>query len=716
MIFDGRTIKVEALDGGLAELRFERGDEPVNKLDKLAFDDLRRALEAIAGAPAVKGVLITSAKDAFIVGADIFEFSALVKQAEADVAAFVAQNSAIITALNELPVPTVAAVNGLALGGGLELALGADYRVMSSAAKIGFPEIHLGLFPGYGGTVRLPRLIGLPASAEWIITGAQQTPETALRQGAVDAIATPDVLRAIALAMLGRAVTGEADWRRRRLDLKKSLQHSKAEATELLASAKTQAAKTLPHLPAADIAVELLTEAAGLERDAALAREAEAFGRTAKTQAAASLVRIFINEQALKKAARRYAKTAAPVRKAAVVGAGVMGGGVAYQSAARGVPIIMKDIAAHALDLGMSEARKLLARQVEQGRLAQDKADAIQAAITPTLAYEGFDQVDVAIEAVVEEVAVKTAVLRDMELHVGEHAIIASNTSSLRIGDLAAGLRRPESFIGMHFSNPVAKMPLVEVAPGAKTSQDTIATIVGFAAALGKTPIVVQDCPGFVVNRTLTPYLLAFLRLVHDGVDFVAIDRVMESFGWPMGPAYLIDVIGMDISHHVIDIVSGGFPERMRPSFTTAVEILLREKRLGQKNSHGFYKYEADQNGRPRKEADPETDRLLVEARPNGKSEIADADIIARMMLPLILEAARCVEDGVVGSPGEADMCLILGLGLPRYLGGALQYADYLGLAKVVADAGEWASLGAIYHPGEGLRALAAGGQVFYPA
>lgn len=715
MLFDGRTIKLELQDKGVAELRFERGDEPVNKLDRLAFDELRRALDVIAGEPAIKGVLITSAKEAFIVGADIFEFTAIFKQTEADVVAFVTQNSDIITALADLPVPTVAAINGLALGGGLELALGADYRVMSSAAKIGFPEIHLGLFPGYGGTVRLPRLIGLAESAEWIISGAQQTPETALRQGAVDAIATPDVLRPIALAKLGTAVEGEADWRRRRLDLKQGLALSKAEVSALLATAETLAAKAMPHLPAAHFAVRLLEEAAGLDRDAALALESETFGKATKTQAAGSLVRIFINEQALKKTARLYAKTASPVRKAAVVGAGVMGGGIAYQSALRGVPIIMKDIAEHALDLGMSEARKLLARQVEQGRLAQGKADAVLSAITPALTYDGFDTVDVAIEAVVEDIAVKKAVLQDIEALVGEGAIIASNTSSLRIGDLADCLQRPENFIGMHFFNPVSRMALVEVVRGPKTSEQAIAAIVGYANAMGKTPIVMQDCPGFVVNRALTPYLIAFLRLVHDGADFARVDKVMEGFGWPMGPAYLIDVIGTDISQHVVEIVSAGFPERMQTSFTSAIEILLREKRLGQKNGRGFYKYANDSKGRPRKEADPETDRLLAEAQPNGRSEIGEADIIERMMLPLILEAARCVEDGVVGSPGEADMSLILGLGLPRYLGGALAYADYLGLASVVERAGKWASLGAVYRPSEPLRAMAASGEVFYP-
>ncbi|WP_026606700.1 fatty acid oxidation complex subunit alpha FadB [Methylocapsa acidiphila] len=716
MLFDGQTIKIEELGDGLVELRFARGDEPVNKLDKLAFDELRRAIDILAAAPGIKGALITSGKDAFIVGADIFEFTALFKETREAISAFVAQNSAILTALGELPFPTVAEINGFALGGGFELALAADYRVMSTAAKIGVPEIHLGIFPGYGGTARLPRLIGLGAGADWIISGAQQTAETALRLEAVDAMATPDILRPIALAKLGQAVSGEADWRRRRLGLKSPLGHSKTEAAELLATAKSHAANALPHLPAAHLAVELLEEAAGLDRDAALALEAEAFGEAAKTQAAVSLVRIFINEQALKKTAKSYAKTALPVRKAAAVGAGVMGGGIAYQSALRGVPIIMKDIAESALDLGMAEARKLLARQVEQGRLAQDKADAVLASITPTLAYEGFDQVNVVIEAVVEILSVKKTVLRDIEALVGAQAVISSNTSSLRIGDLAESLNRPENFIGMHFFNPVPRMALVEVVRGPKTSEQAIATIVGYASAMGKTPIVVQDCPGFVVNRALTPYLIAFLQLVRDGADFAAIDRAMEGFGWPMGPAYLIDVIGMDISHHVVEIVSAGFPDRMQAPASSAIDVLLREKRLGQKNGRGFYTYSRDSKGRPRKEPDPETERLLAEAQPNGKRDIGEAEIVERMMLPLIFEAARCVEDGVVAAPGEADMCLILGLGLPRYLGGALAYADYLGLANVAARAKAWESFGAIYRPGASLRALAANGGAFYPA
>jgi 3-hydroxyacyl-CoA dehydrogenase / enoyl-CoA hydratase / 3-hydroxybutyryl-CoA epimerase / enoyl-CoA isomerase len=715
MLFDGQTIKVDTQDGRIAELRFERSGEAVNKLDSLTFGELRRAINAINATPAIQGVLITSAKDTFIVGADIFEFTRIFKKPEKDIEAFVASNSEIITALDDLPVPTVAAINGLALGGGLELALAAGYRVMASTAKIGFPEITLGLFPGYGGTVRLPRLIGLATSAEWIISGAQQGPDRAVLAGAADAVAAPDILRLAALALLEKAIASESEWQNRRQRMKQSLAVTKEEAASLLANAKAQAAKALPHLPAAHFAVELLEQASGLGRDAALALEAETFAKAAKTQAASSLVAIFVNEQAVKKRIRLNTKDAPPVRKAAVAGAGIMGGGIAFQSASRGVPIVMKDIAASALDLGMSEAHKLLAKSVETGRLTQDKADAVLGSITPSLTYEGFDKAEVVIEAVVENIAVKHTVLREIEELTGPRTILASNTSSLQIGALAEALRRPENFLGMHFFNPVPKMPLVEVVRGPKTSAQAIAAVTGYAAAMGKTPIIVEDCPGFVVNRILTPYLIAFLRLVHDGADFVAIDKAMESFGWPMGPAYLIDVIGMDISHHVVEIVSAGFASRMDVAFETAIELLLRAGRLGQKNGHGFYKYQTDAKGRPRKEIDPPTEALLAAGQPNGKTAISEEDIVSRMMLPLILESARCVEDGIAASPGDVDMCLILGLGLPRYLGGALHYADYLGLGNVVESADKWESLGPIYRPSERLRAMAAAGDVFYP-
>ncbi|ACK50360.1 3-hydroxyacyl-CoA dehydrogenase NAD-binding [Methylocella silvestris BL2] len=714
MIFDGETIRVEALGGGLFELRFDRKGEAVNKLDRLAFSELAQAVDALVKTPGLEGALITSAKDAFIVGADIFEFVDVFQRGEAEVAEFVAANAKIITALSDLPAPTVAAINGLALGGGFEVALAADYRVIADAAKVGFPEVTLGIFPGYGGTVRLPRLIGLVESANWIISGTPRSAAVARDQGAVDAVAAPDSLFETALALLKQAAANPGEWRKRRREGEQSLGMSQETIADYLTGAKVEAARALPHYPAAHDAVQLLEAAAGLARDEALALEAKTFARTARSQAAASLVGNFVNEQALKKIGKTYAKTAAPVRKAAVLGAGVMGAGIAYQSAVRGVPVLLKDVSQAALESGMAHAEQLLDKLVEQGRMPQDRADAVARSIKPTESFDDFSDVDVVVEAIIEDIAIKSSVFRQVEASTDAKTILASNTSSLQIADLTHGLARPQNFIGMHFFNPVPKMALVEVVRGPKTSEAAVATIVGYASAMGKTPVVVGDCPGFVVNRVLTPYLIAFLQLVRDGVDFRQIDKVMEAFGWPMGPAYLIDVIGLDISHHVVEIVSAGFPERMVAAHPSAIDALKADGRLGQKNGRGFYLYTKDAKGRPRKETDPAVAALLASVQPQGESSLPDADILERMMIPLILEAARCFEDGVAASPGETDMCLILGLGLPRYLGGALRYADWLGLKKIVETAGKWQSLGEIYRPSEKFSALAASGKGFY--
>jgi 3-hydroxyacyl-CoA dehydrogenase/enoyl-CoA hydratase/3-hydroxybutyryl-CoA epimerase/enoyl-CoA isomerase len=362
----------------------------------------------------------------------------------------------------------------------------------------------------------------------------------------------------------------------------------------------------------------------------------------------------------------------------------------------------------------MAEARKLLDKQVESGRLKADKAAAVLADIRPTLQYENFETVDVVVEAVVEKMSVKKAVLDQIEGLVGPDAIIASNTSSLSISEMAQVLDRPEKFVGMHFFNPVPLMPLVEVIRGSKTSAEAAATVAGYANALGKTAIVVKECPGFLVNRILITYLLGFLRAVDDGADYLQIDRVLESFGWPMGPAYLADVVGMDTLLHVVEVISEGFAERMRISFPHAVQLLVKENRLGQKNGSGFYRYETDPKGRPRKSVDPATAQLIAGVRSSTPRAFTDEEMLERLMLPMIIEAVHCLEEDIVESPAEIDMSLILGLGFPRHVGGPLKYADWLGMKHVVERCDAYASLGPLYIPTDGMRAVAKSGGTFY--
>jgi 3-hydroxyacyl-CoA dehydrogenase / enoyl-CoA hydratase / 3-hydroxybutyryl-CoA epimerase / enoyl-CoA isomerase len=710
-MFAADCVRVTPLEGGLVELCFDRQGDAINKLDDKAVAEFGQAVAAIAAAPHVRGVLVTSAKDVFIVGADITEFGRKFLSTGEEVAHGVLQSNQVFVRFEDLTMPTVIAINGFALGGGLELALSGALRVMSQAAQVGVPEVKLGLFPGFGGTVRLPRVAGDLVAVEWVTSGRPVKAADALRAGVVDAVAAPERLREDALALLWRCVEGQVDWRAAQQRKRAPVAGFDPKVYDAaLAQLATQAAK---HQPAAAMAVRMMREAAPCDRGRALELEAAAFGAVTQTQAAKAMVQTFLNEQAVKKLARRRAEGSRKVRQAAVVGAGIMGGGIAYTTALRGTPVRMKDIAQPALDLGMGEAQRQLARQVQQGRLAQDQADAVLASVTPQLDDAGFDRVDLLVEAVVENLAVKHKVLAALEQAVARGTVLASNTSSLRIDDIAAPLARPQDVVGLHFFNPVPVMPLVEVVRGSRSSDDAVATATAYASGLGKTPIVVQDCPGFLVNRILTPYILAFCDLVAQGEDYERIDRVLEAFGWPMGPAYLEDVVGMDTGSHVIDVISAGYPQRMRPPERNAIRALVQQGRLGQKSGAGFYDYDVA-GGKPRRSASPTARALIAQLQQGATASRSDEAIVERMMLALVLEAIRCLEERVVGSAAELDMAMLLGVGFPAYLGGPLKYADWLGLPQVLARCEALAPAGPLYAAPALLREMAAFGRTFY--
>ncbi len=714
-MYQGQSIQVRKLDGDIVELCFDSKTDSVNKFDARTINELREAVSAIQADSSVKGLLITSGKDTFIVGADITEFGKSFQLPEEEIVKWSVETNKVFSSVEDLPFPTVTAVNGIALGGGFEMALSTDYRVMSTKAQVGLPETKLGIFPGFGGTVRLPRLIGADNAIEWIAGGTPQKPDAALKVHAVDAVVAPEKLKDAALRMIALAQSGAYDWKKRRAQKTGPLQLPMIESMMVFTtSIGFVGAKAGKHFPAPVAAISAIQKAAGKKRDDALLIEAQAFAKIAKTQAADSLIGLFLNDQLIKKKGKQYAKIARPVKQAAVLGAGIMGGGIAYQSASKGVPIIMKDIADKALDLGMSEANKLLANQVTRGKLKPEKAGAMLAEIRPTLNYGDFGHVDVVVEAVVENPKVKKAVLAEVEAVARPDAVIASNTSSISINDLASALKRPENFLGMHFFNPVHKMPLVEVIKGAKTSPEAVATIVGYATAMGKTPIVVNNCPGFLVNRILFPYFGGWSALLRDGGDFVKIDKIAESFGWPMGPAYLQDVVGIDTSHHVGDVLAEGYPDRMARTFKTALDVMYDNKRYGQKNGIGFYKYETDPKGKPKKVMTDDSYKLIASVQPNGTKDFSEEEIIDRLMIPMVIETARCLEENIVDTANEADMGLILGIGFPPHLGGALKYADIIGLKNLVAKCEKYASLGKLYEPTARMKEMAAKGETYY--
>ena len=376
----------------------------------------------------------------------------------------------------------------------------------------------------------------------------------------------------------------------------------------------------------------------------------------------------------------------------------------------------MKDIADKALELGMGEATKLLNKQVERKKLDAVGMAKVIASIQPTLSMEPVKSVDIVVEAVVENPKIKGAVLKEVEELVAADAIITSNTSTISIDSLAANLKDPSRFCGMHFFNPVHKMPLVEVIRGEHSSEETIASVVAYASKMGKTPIVVNDCPGFFVNRVLFPYFAGFNGLLAEGGDFAAIDKVMEKqFGWPMGPAYLLDVVGLDTGHHAQAVMAEGFPDRMGKSGNDAIDVMFENKRLGQKNGKGFYAYSVDSRGKPKKDVDPTSYELLKAAF--GEQKAFDADeIIARTMIPMIIETVRCLEEGIIASARDGDIGAIFGIGFPPFLGGPFRYIDQLGADKLVAQLRNLESrFGSRFAPAALLQRMAEQQQRFYP-
>lgn len=710
---EGHAVEVRDLQDGLVELRFDLPAESVNKLDARTRGELANAIEALRRRADLRGVLITSGKESFIAGADVTEFPSLLGQGEAAIAAFMLQTDAVFSAIEDLEAPSVAAINGVALGGGFELALAASYRVLSAEAKVGLPETKLGLFPGWGGTVRLSRLCGADTAIEWIASGEPVGATEALKAGAVDAVAAPADLREAALATLREAAAGHLGWRARRAEKKAPLALEPIESGMAFASARALvAAKAGPHYPAPLAAIEAIEKAGSLGRDEALAVEAALCARVASSQTARALVGVFLGEQAVKRLAKAQAKAARPVRRAAVLGAGIMGGGIAYQSASRGVPVLMKDVAPAALEAGLGEAAKLLLKQLERGKTTAAEMARTLGGITPVSSWGDFAGVDLVIEAIVENEGVKKKVLAEAEAAIPESAFLASNTSTISISRLAAALSRPERFCGLHFFNPVPRMPLVEVIRGEKTAPETIATAVGFAQALGKTPVVVRDCPGFLVNRVLFPYFAGFLRLVADGQDYERIDRVAEAWGWPMGPALLLDVIGIDTSVHADRVLAAAFPERMGHAGESAIERLLAADRRGQKNGKGFYLWRPEKKGPPSKQSDPEARALCGPGAP--PAEISDEEILERVLLPMLLEASRCLEERIVETAAEADSALRNGLGFPPFRGGIFAWADAVGAQALLRAAEKHRALGKLYEATAQLAALAAEGRGFH--
>lgn len=695
--------------GDVGLIVFDQYQEKANKLSTPNMLRLFELLTQIEADDSIRSVVILSRKPTiFIAGADISEIERM-QRGEADVAALM-KLQAVFTYLERLPKPTIAAIHGACMGGGTELALACDYRMVTDApeTRIALPEVQLGVLPGWGGTQRLPRLLGLEKSLGMILTGAPVDGKKAKKIGLADKVSSKEWLEEKALAWA--AELGKADGKR---DKSAAIKERMLEMVPggkwmIFDQARKQLmSKTKGLYPAPLRALEVVRKTYGGNLEAGLRIEAEAFGDLVRTPESESLIHVYYLTERVKKDKGAQA-TAAEIHKAAVLGAGVMGGGVAQLFAAKGIRVRMKDVTWDAIAKGYKAAKRIFAKQVERRKLKPNEFDNAMARIEGTTSYQGFKSIDLVVEAVVENLDVKKKVFQELEASVNDRCVLATNTSSLSVTEIASATKNPKRVVGMHFFNPVDKMPLVEVIRGRDTSDEAVATTFQLAKRLGKTPIVVKDGPGFVVNRILGPYLNEAMYLLSEGAPIGTIDHTMEQFGMPMGPCTLLDEIGLDVAAKVCKILHAAFGERMKPP--AVIEKLGKDGRLGKKSNKGLYLY--NESGK-RQGPDSSFVQSLVES--DISKSIPSETIQKRLTYVMINEAARCVEEGLVRDVADVDIGMIFGTGFAPFRGGLLKYADRVGPEAVVSELEVLSrTFGARFQPASFLQQLAVSNKKFY--
>jgi 3-hydroxyacyl-CoA dehydrogenase/enoyl-CoA hydratase/3-hydroxybutyryl-CoA epimerase len=706
------AFRLEVGADGLGVLTFDLAGEKVNKFSREVLVELSEVLVRLSQDPRVRALLVRSGKpDVYIAGADIKEFTQVAPE---DAAAGSARGQALFEQVARLPFPTVAAINGICVGGGTEFALACDYRVMSDApaAKIGLPEVRLGLFPAWGGSVRLPRLVGLAPALDLILTGKLLDARRAKRIGLVDeAVPAPifeEFVRRFARSKVGAG-------KRVSRPLRRSFAENALEATPIGRAIVFRKARekvlghTGGHYPAPLEALAVIQESWGMPIEAALEVEARRIANVFGGEVQRNLLNLFFLTEQVKKetGVDDPSVRAREVKHLGVLGAGLMGGGIAQLAADRGIPSRMKDVEPTALARGFGAAAGVWRAEVRRRRLTEREMAVRMARLSGTLDYSGFARCEVTVEAVVEKLEVKRAVLAEWETAVPADAIFASNTSTIPIGQIAAAAARPEHVVGMHFFNPVHRMPLVEVIRGEKSSDETVATVFALAKRLGKTPVVVADLPGFLVNRILAPYLSEAVRLVREGCRIEDVDRAMTAFGMPVGPLALLDDVGLDVAAKAGEVLQAAFPQRIKPG---GDEALVAAGRLGRKSGAGFYEYMGAKRGEPSPAA---YEALRAKSVPNPP--YSPQVIESRLVLPMVNEAAFCLEDGVVPTPAKLDLAMILGTGFPPFHGGLLRWADSLGLPRVRSLLEELRErFGPRFEPARSIRRLADARGTFY--
>ncbi len=684
-----QAFKLEVPEEGIGILYFDLPGEKINKFSTSVMEELSGWIDELKKRNDLKALLLMSKKPGiFIAGADVKEIEQITdEQTGYEVGR---KGQEIFTRFEQLPFKKIAVIDGACMGGGTELSLCCDFRLASDhpKTKIALPEVTLGILPGWGGTQRLPRLVGLQNALDVILSGRNLRPRQAYRYALVDKIIPAEWALEKSIEFAREVLAGKT---RRYLERRKPkgavnwlLEKTPAGRNIIFSQAKKNVlAKTGGHYPAPLTALETVQKTYGMPLQKGLEIEARALGKLIVTDISKNLIRIFFwTEEIKKENGLADAKIKGrDVRKAAVLGAGVMGGGIAQLFASKEIPVRVKDIDYKFVAKAYQQAASVLGLLVKKRRISKLEFQQIMNRITGTVDYSGFASLDLVVEAIVEDLKIKKAVLKELEGQVTPETIIATNTSSLRVNEMSRPLKVKDRFVGMHFFNPVHRMPLVEVVRGKHTSDEAVATVFNLSKKLGKTPILVNDGPGFLVNRLLLPYMVEAISLLEQGNTIQAIDKAMKRFGMPMGPIELFDEVGIDVAYKVAKILQQTMGDRMAES--DILPRLVEAKRLGKKTAVGFYKYDGK-----KKVYDAEIDSFITIKNP---VKLDEDELVKRMVYPMVNEAARCLDEGIVMRPRDVDVGMIFGTGFAPFRGGLLKYADTIGLDEIVTTLKEFA-------------------------
>lgn len=661
-------------------IEFNDPEAKVNILSAAVLKRLDTIINEIAKSPLTALVILSKKKDVFIAGADIKEIEQITDPKEGVAKAKAGQD--IFNKIEDLKYPTIALIDGVALGGGCELLLACQYRVATFNPKvsIGLPEVNLGFVPGFGGTYRLPRIVGLEEGLKMILTGKPVNAEKALKIGLVDRLIT----QASQKSELSQFIT---DIQQKKFHPNKFVRYPKKGMATILsesliyqclafrAARKNVLKQSHGFYPAPLKAIELIRQSFYDNRKTALRREREMFGPLGVTEISKNLIHVFyISEKYRKLSLPQQNKTTTKrITKSGVIGAGIMGGGIAQLLSAKDIWIRMKDINHEAIAKGLQAASKIYQSEVKKRKFPPAIAQAKMGHISGSLDYTGFAQMDLVIEAVVENIDVKKKIFKELS-NVAPQAILATNTSALSVEAMAKETKNPSRVIGIHFFNPVHRMPLVEIITTPLTSPETVATTLDFVKNLGKTPIIVKDSCGFIVNRILLSYLNEAGRILEECGDIPKIDRIMTNFGMPMGPFTLTDEVGADVGIKVLHTLEESFGERFKP--VRIFDQMITKGFLGKKTGKGFYLHDNSGTINPALKDFVRT--------PLPVSPVKEKEYQERMVYLMINEAARCLEEKIVEEADAIDVGMIFGTGFPPFRGGLLKYADSIGVENIV--------------------------------